>query len=165
MYLSHGPGEHTPTTPAFAPLVVVCKSTKGLTMLELIVKKAGLHVNDVAVRFGCLAHPLDFSFRTALFPVLRELEMSSAILEVQRAAYEAADPLECQDCFRAHGRDDIPVQLRRHLVVELSPVLELRHFPQIFNPHACNVPGEILATARGCAFGSSRCAAAPSVRS
>ena len=71
-------------------------------MLQLLVKKAGLHVNDVAVRFARLAYPLDLFLRISLFPVLRELEISSAI--VSRAACEAADPRECQDCFRTRIR-------------------------------------------------------------
>ena len=137
MYLSHEPGGHTPTTPAFASLVlIVCKSIKGRTMLQLLVKKACLHVNDVVVRFARLAHYLDLFLRLGLFPVFRELEISSAI--VSCAACEAADPRECQDCYRAHGYDYIPVQMFRHLVVERPPVLELRYSPRIFNPHAGN---------------------------
>ena len=106
-------------------------------MLQLLVKKAGLYVNDVAVRFSRRAHLLGIFLRIGLFSVLRKLEISSAI--ASRAACEAADPRECQDCFRAHGCDDIRVLMLRHHVVELPPVLELRHSPRIFNPHACNL--------------------------
>ena len=105
-------------------------------MLPLLVEKARLHDN-VAVRFARLTHLLDLFLRISLFPILRELEVFSAL--VSRAACEAADPRECQDSFRAHGCDDIPVQMRRHLFVELPPVLELRHSPRIFNLHACNL--------------------------
>ena len=126
MYLSHGSGEHTPTTPAFESLVV-CKSTKENTMLQLLFEKAGLRVNNIAVRLARLAHPLKRFLRIGLFPVLGELEISSS--KVSRAACEAADPRECQGCFRAHKCDDIPVQMLRHLVVELPPVFELRRSP------------------------------------
>ena len=69
-----------------------------------------------------IAHPLDLFLRVGHFAVLRELEIFSAI--VSRAAWEAADPRECQDCFQAYGCDDIPGQMLRHLIVELPPVLQ-----------------------------------------
>ena len=37
-------------------------------MLQLLVKKAGLHVNFVAVCFARLVHPLDLSLRIGLSP-------------------------------------------------------------------------------------------------
>ena len=45
-------------------------------MLQLLVKKAGLHVNDVAVRFARLAHSLDIFLRLGLFPSFASLKYS-----------------------------------------------------------------------------------------
>ena len=73
MYLSHRPDEHKPTIPAFASLVVR-KSKKGYTMLQLFVKEAGLRINGAAVRFARLAHPFDLFLRIGLSPSFASLK-------------------------------------------------------------------------------------------